>query len=133
MKNRPDSDVHEDSFRILGWDAPKWFNHTPLALSLQYGATVRRAFENGSTVFGSIEQATLGLIQNMPFLNFVTAISHAIEEPSAANKFMSVTQQASSCRASAKSAAAAIDDQKRDANDTISAQVPRSHRDRSDK
>lgn len=83
---RDPEDVQPNRIKIGDATMPEWFNHTPPALVLQFGATVGRAeneYEKAEKK-GLVEGAgvaALGLTKDIPFADAITRLAPAIESP----------------------------------------------------
>lgn len=82
---RGDEDVKAGQYRLGGEDLPKWFGHTPVAMLINIGATIRRTEEERATggdkkgkLVGAFE-AGKGFAKEIPFVPVITNAAEALD------------------------------------------------------
>lgn len=74
---KPEDDPDFGTFRIFGWNLPKWLVHNPLLEQLQIGATIGRVMDDklrigndkSTPAWEGVKAGMAGLIEEVPFVN----------------------------------------------------------------
>lgn len=88
---RDEKDVGFGSIRVFGHDIPSVLLHNPLLETLQIGATIRRVAEHKvkgeeQGLDEGVAAATLGLLEQVPFVRESVDMSRGFEGPGAASR-----------------------------------------------